>query len=167
MLTLRNARPDDCDLIVRYIRELAEYERLAHACEATPELMHRWLFGETPRAACVLAEWNGEAAGFALYFYNFSTFLGKPGIYIEDVFVRPSFRRKGIARAIFQHLAAKAVAEGCGRLEWWVLDWNEDALRFYRSLDAVGMNEWTVQRIAGEALQRLARENESRGALAV
>lgn len=156
MLKLREATIDDCELIVEYIRELAEFERLSHECAADAGLIRKWLFGETPRAGCVLAEWEGKPAGFAIYFYNFSTFLSRPGIYIEDLFVRPEFRRRGIARALFRHFAQKALAEGCGRLEWWVLDWNEDALRFYASLGAVAMDEWTVQRVTGDALKALA-----------
>lgn len=155
-LRLREAVPADAPLIVSYIRELAEYEKLLDGCYADTKYIEKWLFGKTPRAVCLMADWDGAPAGFALYFYNFSTFLAKPGIYIEDLFVRPDFRRKGIARAMFRHLAQKAVAEGCGRLEWWVLDWNEDALGFYRSLGARPMSEWTVQRIDGEALSTLA-----------
>lgn len=161
MLQLRAPTLEDVPLIVRYIHELAEYEQLSHECHATPELIKAWLFSATPRAYVVLAEWDGEAAGFALYFYNFSTFLSKPGIYIEDLFVRPLFRRKGIAKALFKHLARKALEEGCGRLEWWVLDWNVDAIRFYQSLGAVPMAEWTVQRIAGTALHSLAEGAEA------
>lgn len=156
MLTLREAQSGDSELIVQYIRELAEFEQLSHECQAEPELIQKWLFGETPRAGCVLAEWEGKAAGCALYFYNFSTFLARPGIYIEDLFIRPAFRRRGIARKLFQYLAQKALDEGCGRLEWWVLDWNKDALQFYQSLGAVSMDEWTVQRISGAALKELA-----------
>lgn len=156
MLTLRAANQNDAALIAGYIHELAEYERLSHECHAKPELIEEWLFGNTPRAHCLLAEWEGKPAGFALYFYNFSTFLARPGIYLEDLFIRPDFRRKGIARTIFRHLAQKAVSEGCGRLEWWVLNWNEDAIAFYRSIGAAPMNEWTVQRVTGDALQELA-----------
>lgn len=157
MLTLRNANHADSALITDYIRELAEFEQLADACKADMALIENWLFGPTPRAYCMMAEWDGKPAGFALYFYNFSTFLAKPGIYIEDVFVRPDFRRKGIAKNIFSHLAAKALAEGCGRLEWWVLDWNADAISFYESIGAVAMDEWTVQRVSGDALVALAQ----------
>ena len=156
MLSLRNARDDDAELIVEFIQELAEFEQLSQACFATAKSIRQALFSGTPRAACLLAEWDGRPAGFALYFYNFSTFLAKPGIYIEDVFVRPDFRRKGIARKMFQHLAQKALAEGCGRLEWSVLDWNEDAIVFYQSLGAVPLSEWTAQRVSGDALERLA-----------
>ena len=156
MLTLRPATSNDADLIVKYIRELAEFEKLAHECHADPAQIQHWLFSEAPKAHCILAEWDGKPAGFALYFYNFSTFLTKPGIYIEDVFVRPDFRRKGIAKQIFRHLAQKAIAEGCGRLEWWVLDWNTDAIRLYESMGAVAMDEWTVQRVTSDALSKLA-----------
>jgi len=155
-LTLRKAVPADAALIVSLIRELAEYEQLAHECHARVELIEQWVFGPNAKAHCVMAEWDGAPAGFALYFYNFSTFLAKPGIYIEDLFVRPDFRRKGIARALFAQLAKQALAEGCGRLEWWVLDWNADAIAFYQSLGAQAMDEWTVQRISGTALEALA-----------
>lgn len=165
MLTLRNAQTEDAELIVRYVEELAAFEQLSHECRATPDLLRSALFGQTPHAHCVLAEWEGNPAGFALYFYNFSTFLAKPGLYIEDVFVRPEFRRKGVARKLFEHLARKALAENCGRLEWWVLDWNKDAIGFYGSIGAVPMSEWTVQRVTGDALERLAavRRETSKG----
>jgi GNAT superfamily N-acetyltransferase len=155
-LTLRDARPDDAELILAYIRELAEFERLTHECIADPALLRRFLF-EQPRAHAIMAEWNGQPAGFALYFYNFSTFVGRPGLYLEDLFVRPAFRRNGIAKSVFRHLARKAVEEGCGRMEWSVLDWNENAIKFYRALGAQPMDEWTVQRLTGEALTRLAQ----------
>ncbi len=157
MLTLRDAKPDDAELILAYIRELAEFERLTHECVADAALLRRFLFDDR-RAEALMAEWNGAPAGFALYFYNFSTFLGRPGLYLEDLFVRPAFRRKGIARAVFRHLAAKAVAEGCGRLEWAVLNWNENAIALYRAMGAKAMDEWTVERLTGEALHRLANE---------
>ncbi len=156
MLTLRPSTADDAALIVAFIRELAEYEKLLHECHATETLIANWLFGDAPKAHCVIAEWEGEPAAFVLYFYNFSTFLSKPGIYIEDLFVRPAFRRNGIARALFRHLAQQALSEGCGRLEWWVLDWNQPALDFYKSLGAEAMDEWTVQRVSGDALEKLA-----------
>lgn len=158
MLALRDARPEDAALIVAYIRELAAFEKLSHECAAEEGLIRAHLFGPQPRAHAVMAEWDGAPAGFALYFYNFSTFLARPGLYVEDVFVRPDFRKKGIGRALFRHLARRAVAEGCGRLEWWVLNWNEAAIRFYRAIGAVAMDEWTVQRVTGEALMRLAGE---------
>ena len=154
-LVLRKARPDDASLILELIRELAVFEHLERECIADADLLRHFLF-EDKKAYALVAEWEGEPAGFALYFYNFSTFLGRPGLYLEDLFVRPAFRRKGIARAIFQSLARIAVAEGCGRFEWSVLDWNANAIAFYRSLGATPMDEWTTQRLIGEALQRLA-----------
>jgi len=114
------------------------------------------LFGPSPKAHALIVEQDGQPAGFAIYFYNFSTFLGRPGIYVEDVFIRPEFRRAGFGRAIFKYLAQKAVAENCGRMEWWVLDWNEPAIRFYAGLGAVPMDEWTVQRLTGDALKNFA-----------
>ncbi len=155
-LTIRPARPDEAGLVLAFIRELAEYERLAHEVEATEADIAAALFGKNPRAFADIAEWEGEPAGFALWFYNFSTFRGRHGIYLEDLFVRPALRGHGIGRALLQRLAQRCVAEGLGRLEWWVLDWNESALRFYRALGAVPMDEWTVQRVTGEALERLA-----------
>ena len=156
MLTIREANPADAALIVGFIRDLADYEKLAHECQADVGMIEKWLFGANPKAYCAIAEWDGKPAAFALYFYNFSTFLSKPGIYLEDLFVKPEFRRKGIAKVLFQYLAKKAVAEGCGRLEWWVLDWNVDAITFYEKLGAKAMDEWTVQRIEGDALTLLA-----------
>lgn len=156
MLTIRPTTAADAAHITAFIHELAAYEKLANECFATEALVMHQLFGPQPKAYCLLAEWNGQPAGFALYFYNFSTFLTKPGIYLEDLFVRPDFRRKGIAKALFRALAQQAVREDCGRLEWWVLDWNVDAIAFYQTLGARPMDEWTVQRIEGAALQELA-----------
>lgn len=156
MLKLRDAKNEDTVLIVQYIKELAAFERLSHECNATPELIQKWLFSDKPRAECLLAEWEEKPAGFALYFYNFSTFLSKPGIYIEDVFIRPEFRRKGIAKKIFKHLAQKVMAQECGRLEWSVLDWNSDAIELYKSLGAQSLNEWIIQRMNGDAIKALA-----------
>jgi GNAT superfamily N-acetyltransferase len=156
-LVFRDAQPEDADLILDYIRELAAFERLSQECVADAAMLRRFLF-EDKRAAAILAEWDGAPAGFALYFYNFSTFLGRPGLYLEDLFVRPAFRRRGIAKSLFQALARKAIAEECGRFEWSVLDWNVNAVAFYRELGAVPMEEWTAQRLSGEALRRLADE---------
>ena len=156
-LVFRDAGPEDADLILDYIRELAEFERLSQECVADTALLRRFLFKDK-RAQAIMAEWDGAPAGFALYFYNFSTFLGRPGLYLEDLFVRPAFRRRGIAKSLFQALARKAVAEECGRFEWSVLDWNVNAIAFYRGLGAVPMEEWTGQRLSGEALRRLADE---------
>jgi GNAT superfamily N-acetyltransferase len=157
-LSIRKAEPSDAALIFHFIRELAEYERLAHEVDATEADIAKALFGPNPRVFADIAEWEGEPAGFALWFYNFSTFRGRHGIYLEDLFVRPELRSKGIGRALLRHLAGRCVAEGLARLEWWVLDWNEPALKVYRSIGAMPMDEWTVQRVTGEALQRLAEE---------
>jgi GNAT superfamily N-acetyltransferase len=157
-LSIRPATAADAALIFRFIRELAEYERLAHEVDATEADITKALFGPSPRVFADIAEWEGEPAGFALWFYNFSTFRGRHGIYLEDLFVRPELRSKGIGRALLQHLARRCMAEGLARLEWWVLDWNEPALKVYRSIGASSMDEWTVQRMTGEALQRLAEE---------
>lgn len=157
-LRIRPATPDDVPLILRFIRELADYERLLHEVVATEERLRDTLFGARPAAEVVIAEAEGEPLGFALFFHNYSTFLAQPGIYLEDLYVRPEARGRGAGRALLAHLARLARERGCGRLEWWVLDWNEDALRFYRSLGARPMDEWTVQRLAGADLERLADE---------
>ena len=157
-LAIRKAEERDAALIFDFIRELAAYERLAHEVDATEADIARALFGPQPRVFADIAEWDGEPAGFALWFYNFSTFRGRHGIYLEDLFVRPDFRSKGLGKALLRHLARRCVAEGLPRLEWWVLDWNEPALRFYRSIEAVPMDEWTVQRVTGAALKALAED---------
>ena len=155
-LTIRAAKPADRDLVFAFIRDLAEYEKLLDDVVATPDDVARALFAPHPRVFCDLAEWDGAAAGFALWFYNFSTFRGRHGIYLEDLFVKPAFRGKGIGKALLAHLAKRAVAEGCARVEWWVLDWNEPSIKFYESLGAIPMEEWTVFRLTGDALKRLA-----------
>ncbi|QFU18052.1 GNAT family N-acetyltransferase [Microvirga thermotolerans] len=155
-LVIRRAEARDVSLVLSFIRELADYERLAHEVDAGEGDLAAALFGPNPRVFADIAEWEGEPAGFALWFYNFSTFRGRHGIYLEDLFVRPAFRSKGIGRELLRHLARICIAENLPRLEWWVLDWNEPALRFYRSIGAVPMDEWTVQRVTGEALERLA-----------
>jgi GNAT superfamily N-acetyltransferase len=155
-VTIRKAESRDASLIFDLIRELAEYERLAHEVDATKEDIAKALFAPQPRVFADIAEWDGKPAGFALWFYNFSTFRGRHGIYLEDLFVRPEFRSKGIGRALLRHLACRCLAEGLPRLEWWVLDWNEPALRFYRSIGAIPMDEWTVQRVTGDNLIKLA-----------
>ena len=157
MLQLRPATPADVPAILDLIRELADFEQLLHEVSADAATLSKHLFGEPARAEVLMAEVAGETAGFALFFHNFSTFLGKPGLYLEDLYVRPPFRGRGYGRFIMRHLARLAVERGCGRLEWWVLDWNEAAIRFYRSLGAVAMQDWTVQRVSGEALFRLAQ----------
>ncbi len=155
-LSIRPATKTDLPLIATLVRELAEYERLAHQAVATEDDFDRALFSPSPRAYALIVEQDAQPAGFAVYFYNFSTFLGRPGIYVEDVFIRPQFRRIGFGQAIFKYLAKKAVAEGCGRMEWWVLDWNEPAIRFYGELGAMPMDEWTVQRLTGDSLMKFA-----------
>lgn len=153
---LRPATPADTGHILAFIRELADYEKLTHEAVADEAGLRAQLFGEHPAAEVVIAEVDGQPAGFALFFHNFSTFLGQRGLYLEDLFVRPAFRGLGLGKRLMQHLAQLAVARGCGRFEWSVLDWNEPAIRFYRSLGAVGQDEWTVQRLAGDALRTLA-----------
>lgn len=154
---IRPAKPGDETLVCEFIRELAEYERLAHEVEVTEDKIAAALFGPSPRVFCDLAEVSGEPAGFALWFYNFSTFLARPGIYLEDLFVRPPFRGRGLGKALLGHLARRAMAKECGRLEWWVLDWNTPSIEFYKALGAVPMNDWTVFRVTGEALSKLAK----------
>ncbi len=156
-LNLRAATVEDVPQILAFIAELAEFEALAHEVVATEELLREQLFGPHPGAEVVMAEVDGAPAGFALFFHSFSTFLGRRGLYLEDLFVRPAFRGGGVGRALMVHLAGIAQARGCGRFEWSVLDWNEAAIRFYRSLGARGMDGWTVQRVDGDALQDLAR----------
>ena len=156
-IDIRAARPGDEALVLSFIRELAEYEKLQHQVVATEAAVAAALFGAAPRAYCDLAYAGGEPAGFALWFYNFSTFLAKPGIYLEDLFVRPQFRGQGIGKALLANLAKRALAQDCGRLEWWVLDWNTPSIEFYKSLGAQPMEDWTVFRVTGEALARLAK----------
>ena len=157
-LRIRPATVADVAIILRLIRGLAEYERLLDECVATEAQLRETLFGAHPQAEVVIAEWEGEPAGFALYFHNYSTFLARRGLYLEDLFVLPEHRGRGIGRALLAHLARLAVERGCGRLEWAVLDWNEAAIGFYRALGAVPMDEWTVMRVTGAALDALAGE---------
>jgi GNAT superfamily N-acetyltransferase len=156
MVHIRQAEPGDVPLLLQLIRELAEYERLAHEAVADAAGLNDGLFGPRPTAEAVVAEVDGAPAGFALFFHNFSTFLGRPGLYLEDLFVRPAMRRQGVGRALLLHLAKLAVARGCGRFEWSVLDWNEPAIAFYRSLGATPLDQWTTFRLTGEALRRAA-----------
>ena len=156
LLSIRPATDDDVPLIRQLIGELADYERLADAAVATDDSLREQLFGAQPAAEVLIGEVDGEAAGFALFFHNFSTFLGKRGLYLEDLFVRPAFRGSGLGRHLMASLARIAVQRDCGRFEWSVLDWNAPAIGFYRTLGAVGMDEWTVQRLEGEALHALA-----------
>ena len=153
--TIRKAQPGDAGLVLYFIKKLAEYEKMLDEVEATEEILHRSLF-ERHAANAIIAEEDGKAIGFALYFYNFSTFLGKPGLYIEDVFILPEYRGKGYGTQIFRHLANVAREEGCGRMEWICLDWNEPSLRFYRNMGAVPMEEWTVQRLTEDKLRDVA-----------
>jgi GNAT superfamily N-acetyltransferase len=155
-LHIRAATAADVPLILDLIRQLAEYERLAHACNATEELLASSLFGAKPDAEVLIAEWEGQPVGFALFFSSYSTFLARRGIWLEDLFVKPDYRGCGIGRALLSRLAAIAVERECGRLEWSVLDWNQPAIDFYRALGATGMDEWTTYRVNGEALARLA-----------
>jgi GNAT superfamily N-acetyltransferase len=156
------ATEDQVPLILQLIRGLAEYEKLGHEVVATEELLRRSLFGARPDAEVVIAYVDEEPAGFALFFHNYSTFLGQRGLYLEDLFVKPAFRGHGVGRRLLQHLARLAVARGCGRFEWWVLDWNQPAIRFYESLGAKPMSEWTVYRMTGDALEALSDERMSR-----
>jgi GNAT superfamily N-acetyltransferase len=156
MLRIEPATEGDAALILRFIRGLAAYENLSDACVATEEALRRTLFGERPAAEVLLAFWNDEPAGFALYFSSYSTFLAQPGIYLEDLFVEPEMRGHGIGTALLAQLARVAVERNCGRLEWSVLDWNEPSIGFYRSLGAVAMDEWTGYRLTDAALERLA-----------
>jgi GNAT superfamily N-acetyltransferase len=150
------AQPADVPLILALVRELAEYEQLAHEVRATEELVRDGLFGRSAVAHAVVARENEIPAGFAVYFFNFSTFLGRPGLYLEDLYVRPAFRKRGLGRQLLAHLARVAVERGCGRMEWAVLNWNEMALRVYRAIGAQPLDDWTVQRLSGDALLNLA-----------
>jgi GNAT superfamily N-acetyltransferase len=155
---IRPARPDDLDVITTMIRALAEYERLAHLCVATKADLEAALFGPRPFAEVLIA-WKARIpVAFALFFHNFSTFLGRPGLWLEDLFVLPEHRRKGCARALLRTLAAIAVERGCGRFEWAVLDWNTSAIDFYRALGATILPDWRIVRVVGPSLEALARE---------
>jgi GNAT superfamily N-acetyltransferase len=160
---IRFATESDVPVIGRLIRGLAEYEKLPHEVAWTEDQLRQTLFGERRYAEVLLAEDDPshEILGFALFFHNYSTFLGKPGLYLEDLFVWPQHRGKGHGKALLRRLAELAVERGCGRLEWWVLDWNQPAIDFYRSVGAVAMDEWTVYRMTGDALIRFASEGES------
>jgi GNAT superfamily N-acetyltransferase len=151
---LRAAEPRDVDDIVALIRELAEFERLTHLLQVTPQTLHPHLFGDKPVVEALVAEAGGEVVAFALFFTNFSTFLGKPGLYLEDLYVRPAQRGRGIGEALLSRLGAIAVQRGYGRFEWSVLDWNENAIRFYEKMGATVLPDWRICRITGEALQR-------------
>ena len=160
VIAIRPAVPADAGLILAFIRELGEYERLSHEVVADEAGLAAQLFGKRPRAEVLIAEVDGDGAGFALFFHNFSTFVGKPGLYLEDLFVRPAFRGHGLGKRLMVRLARIAIERGCGRFEWSVLDWNTPAIDFYRSLGATGMDEWTVQRVSGDALRALAEQQD-------
>ena len=156
-LSIRAAVAGDEQLVLDYVRKLAAYENLLHEVEAKVDDIREGLFGAPPRCHCDLAYWNHEPVGFALWFYNFSTFRGRAGIYLEDLFVDKESRGKGIGKGLLKHLAQRCVAEGLPRLQWWVLDWNAPSIEFYRSLGAVPQEEWTVYRVSGGALEALAK----------
>jgi GNAT superfamily N-acetyltransferase len=154
-ILIRPATPGDIPLILQFVRELAEYERLAHEVSATEEQLRATLFGARPVAEVVIASHDDAPAGFAVFFANYSTFLGRPGLYLEDLFVRPDARGNGIGRALLEYLARLTVDRGWGRLEWRVLDWNEPSIAFYKKLGAEPLDDWTVFRVTGNALLRL------------
>lgn len=154
---IREATVTDVPLLLRLIKELAEYEKLAHEVVATEETLRRTLFGSRKVAEALIGEYQGEPVAFALFFHNFSTFLGKPGLYLEDLYVSPAMRGKGFGKAMLVRLAQIAVERGCGRFEWAVLNWNEPAIKFYKNLGALPQDDWTVYRVTGEALQKLSR----------
>ena len=156
VLSIRPATPDDVPLIRQLIAELADYERLAHAAVATDADLRAQLFGERPAAEVLIGELDGEPAGFALFFHNFSTFLGRRGLYLEDLFVRPQYRGSGLGKHMMAVLARTAVQRGCGRFEWSVLDWNQPAIDFYQSIGALPQDEWVRYRMAGDALRNFA-----------
>ena len=156
-LSIRSAAPGEEALVLGFIRKLAEYEKLLDEVAASEADIRKALFGENPRCHCELAFWEGAPAGFALWFYNFSTFAGKAGIYLEDLFVEPELRGRGIGKALLRHLAKRCVDEGLPRLQWWVLDWNTPSIAAYEAMGAKPMSEWTVYRVTGPELAALAR----------
>lgn len=158
-LILRSAQPADVELLFELILALAKYEKLSHAVVGNAELLKEHLFGSRPYAEAILAEYAGQAVGFALFFHNYSTFLTQPGIYLEDLFVLPEYRRQGIGKAILSYLAQLAVESGCGRLEWSVLDWNESAIAFYRQMGALVLPDWRICRVTGNSLTNLAAKS--------
>ena len=155
-VSVRCARPEDAGLILTLIGDLADYERLSHELDASLADVEHALFGPGPKVFCDMAELDGEVVGFALWFYSFSTFVGRHGLYLEDLYVRPQARGRGAGRALLAHLARRCVAEGLGRMEWAVLDWNAGAISFYDRLAAASMDDWRIRRLTGEALARLA-----------
>nr|WP_087575029.1 GNAT family N-acetyltransferase [Sphingomonas sp. CDS-1] len=161
-VTIREAVPSDIGAIHDFILALADYEKLSHEVRADRASLEKYLFGQRPMAEVLIAENEGRAIGFALFFHNFSTFEGRPGLYLEDLFVIPEARGLGAGKALLSRLAQLALERDCARLEWWVLDWNEPSIAFYRSLGARAMDEWTVQRVDGEALSALASAHPAR-----
>ena len=155
-LSIRQANIQDCPLILKFIRELADYEKLLHEVVADVAALESSLFGVKPNAEVVIAEHQGQPLGFALFFHNYSTFLGRPGLYLEDLYIQPEMRGRGFGKTLLAYLANLALERNCGRLEWWVLDWNQPAIDFYRSLGAEPMDDWTVNRVTGDALNALA-----------
>jgi len=158
-VTLRPARESDSALIFALVRELADYEKLSHEVDATPQVIAAALFGKESRLYCDIAEWNGEAAGFAVWFLNFSTFRGRHGIYLEDLFVRPAYRGRGIGKALMARLAQRCLDDGLARFEWSVLDWNRPSIAFYKSIGAQVMDEWKICRLSGPALESFAAKD--------
>jgi len=159
--TIAPVTPDEVPILLELIRELARFEKLEHEVEATPELFHQALFGPQPAAGALLARGDGEVAGYAIYYFTFSTFVGRPGIWLEDVYVRPPFRRRGLGQALIQAVARIGRERGCGRYEWTALNWNEPALKIYRGLGAKTMDEWVLLRLNREGLNRLAQDGQS------
>ncbi len=155
-ISIRAARPGEAALVLSFVHELADYEKLSHEVDATEAMIDAALFGANPRVFCDFAEWNGEPVGFALWFLSFSSFRGRNGIYLEDVFVRPAHRGKGIGKALLAHLAQRCVKERWSRLEWAVLDWNTPSIEFYKAQGALLLEEWTICRVSGPALANLA-----------
>lgn len=158
-IEIKAATIEDVPLILSFIKSLAEYEKLSHEVVATEELLRETLFGENARAEVIIAYDKEKAVGFSIFFHNFSTFLGRPGLYIEDIYVNPDARGKGVGLKLLSYVAKLAKERKCGRLEWWVLDWNEDAIGFYKRIGAKAMDEWTVYRVTGKALDELADKN--------
>ena len=156
--SIRPASADDCQLILQFIKELAEYEKLSHEVVATPQILQESLFGERPYAEVLIGEYQATPVAYALYFHNLSTFTGRPGIYLEDIYVQPELRGKSFGRSLLSYIAKLAVERNCSRVEWSVLDWNEPSIQFYRSIGAIALDEWTVQRLHGEALSNFAKE---------
>lgn len=157
MITYRDANMDDAALVLDFIQKLAEYEKLAHECIADINGIKEGLFGQTPKAFCIIAEKDNKPAGFAICFYNYSTFLAKAGIYIEDLFVEPEFRGQGIGSGFFQYLSDKAERENCGRVQWQVLDWNKPSIEFYNTMGGKAQPEWITYKLEGDAIKKVAK----------